>query len=79
MRHRIQLAAAALLLSAAVLSGAAACSGSGPETAETAELTRGQKDTIISKLPIRGSRGVGRALEAVEASQVRALEHDSIS
>ena len=74
MKHRIQLVVAGLLLI-----GGLACSGSGSDGPETAELTRGQKDTIISKLPIRGSRGVGRALEAVEASQVRALEHDSIS
>ena len=47
-------------------------------SSSTAELTRGQKDTIISQLPIRGSRGVGRALQAVEQSQARALQHDSI-
>ncbi len=60
-----------------ILTGALA--GCGPSAAgDTAELTRGQKDTIISKLPIRGSRGVGRALNAVERSQARALAHDSI-
>ena len=73
MKQVVRLAIAALFL---VPMGA--CNASSSETAEATELTRGQKDTIISRLPIRGSRGVGRALEAVETSQVRALEHDSI-
>ena len=64
------------VLTGLVLALATACSSS--EAEQTAELTRGQKDTIISKLPVAGSRGVGRALQAVENSQARALAHDTI-
>lgn len=57
-----------------------ACSGgSDGDAAQAADtLTRGQKDTIISNLPIPGAGGVGRALDAVERTQDRARRHDSI-
>ena len=61
-----------------LITSLAACGGEGPDPTDTAELTRGQKDTIISQLPIAGSRGVGRALQAVENSQARARQHDTI-
>ncbi len=72
MRPSVYAAISATLLAVAL----AGCSSD--SAASTADLTRGQKDTIISQLPIRGSRGVGRALQAVEQSQSRALQHDSI-
>lgn len=41
-------------------------------------LTRRQKDSIVSTLPIPGSGGVGRALDAQDASRERAAALDSI-
>lgn len=62
----------------AFLLGAAACFGGPPETAEE-ERTRREKDSIIATLPIPGAAGVGRALDAVDASEARKLAHDTIS
>lgn len=49
---------------------------SGASAADT--LSRRQKDSIISTMPIPGSRGVGRALDAQDASRERAAALDSI-
>ena len=60
---------------------AAACPGTGERAAEgpSEELTRRQKDSIVSTLPVPGSRGVGRAMEAQDAAAERArrLEEES--
>jgi len=62
---------------------AAACPGSGSEEqaaeAPREELTRRQKDSLVSTLPIAGSRGVGKAMEAQDAAAERArrLEEES--
>lgn len=68
----------ALVVAAAML-GAWACGQSAGEAANDADtLTRRQKDSIIATLPIPGSRGVGRALDAQDASRERAAALDSI-
>ncbi len=56
------------------------CSG-GQSASDQARdsLTRRQKDSIIATLPIPGARGVGKALDALEKSNVRAAEHDSLA
>lgn len=41
-------------------------------------LTRRQKDSAVARLPVPGARGVGRALEVLEASEARAAALDSI-
>jgi hypothetical protein len=41
-------------------------------------LTRRQKDSLISTMPVPGSRAVGRALDAQDASRARAAALDSI-
>ena len=57
-----------------------ACSGGGNAGDNPADtLTRRQKDSIIATLPIPGARGVGKALDALEKSNVRAAQHDSIA
>ncbi len=60
-----------------------ACPGPSPDStggsASSDELTRRQKDSIISTLPIPGASAVGRALDAADAARVRALAHDTIS
>jgi len=70
----------ALVVAAAMLGvwacGQGAESGSAANDADT--LTRRQKDSIIATLPIPGSRGVGRALDAQDASRERAAALDSI-
>jgi len=58
---------------------AAACgesAGDGQTAADT--LTRRQRDSIISTLPIPGAGGVGRALGAQDAARARADALDSI-
>jgi len=53
-----------------------ACGGDAP--APETELTRRQKDTIISELPVPGAGGVGRAMDAVDRANARAAAHDSL-
>lgn len=56
------------------------CSGSGNAGDNPADtLSRRQKDSIIATLPIPGARGVGKALDALEKSNARAAQHDSIA
>ncbi|MBM4183140.1 MAG: hypothetical protein FJ207_02830 [Gemmatimonadetes bacterium] len=62
--------------------GVWACGQSAGDGASAANdrdtLTRRQKDSIIATMPIPGSRGVGRALDAQDASRERAAALDSI-
>lgn len=70
------LSLAALAGSVLLLLG---CSGGQSASDEAAErLTRRQKDSIIATLPIPGAKGVGKALDALEKSNIRAAEHDSL-
>ena len=41
-------------------------------------LTRRQKDSIISTLPIPGASGVGAARKAVDKANARVQQHDTI-
>jgi hypothetical protein len=66
------------ILTTAVL-GVWACSQSAGDAASRADtLTRRQKDSLISTMPIPGAGGVGRALAAQDASRARAAALDSI-
>ena len=59
--------------------GAWACGQSAGDDASAADtLTRRQKDSIISTMPIPGAGGVGRALDAQDASRDRSRALDSI-
>lgn len=62
----------------ALLIGCAGCPGDPPES-DSVELTRRQKDSIVADLPVPGAGGVGKALDALGASEARKIEHDSIS
>ena len=56
------------------------CSGGGDAGDNPADtLTRRQKDSIIATFPIPGARGVGKALDALEKSNARAAQHDSVA
>ncbi len=73
MKRRLLVAVAAL--------GVAACGQDAkPEAAavDRDTLTRRQKDSIVSTLPIPGASGVGDALEAVDRANARARQHDTI-
>lgn len=75
------------VLVAAVLLGVAAC-GEGASNADappaagargTADtLTRRQKDSIISTLPIPGASKIGEAQKAVDRANARVQQHDTI-
>jgi hypothetical protein len=60
--------------------GAATCTGGGGGEDQAAQdtLTRRQKDSIISTLPVPGAGAVGKALEASDAAKARAELHDTI-
>jgi len=79
-RSRLGLLASALLACAILFT--AACTGSpdgGGDTALRADtLTRRQKDSIVSTLPIPGAGAVGRALNASDLAAERALAHDTL-
>jgi hypothetical protein len=67
-----------LMVTAALL-GVWACGQGESSAANDADtLTRRQRDSIIATMPIPGSRGVGRALDAQDASRERAAALDSI-
>ncbi len=68
---------------AAVLLGVWACgsacgSSAGGTQSAADTLTRRQKDSLISTMPIPGASGVGRALDAVDQAAARAAAHDTI-
>jgi hypothetical protein len=64
---------------AAAVMGVWACGQSAGDAASAADtLTRREKDSIIATLPIPGAGGVGRALDAQDASRERAAALDSI-
>jgi hypothetical protein len=63
----------------AALLGMWACGRGGGDAASSSDtLTRREKDSIISTMPIPGAGGVGRALDAQDASRERAAALDSI-
>ncbi len=70
------LSLAAFVGSTILLLGCSSGESASDEAART--LTRRQKDSIIATLPIPGAKGVGKALDALEKSNVRAAEHDSL-
>jgi hypothetical protein len=58
----------------------AACGQSDGDTQSAADtLTRRQRDSIISTMPLPGARGVGRALDVQDATRARAATLDSLS
>ncbi|MEQ9398887.1 MAG: hypothetical protein RJQ04_06920 [Longimicrobiales bacterium] len=62
--------------------GAVAACGTGSDTGSELSaadtLTRAQKDSIVSELPIPGSRGVGAAMQARDRANARTERHDTI-
>ena len=69
----------ALIVAAAVL-GVVACSAQRDQEYRTAvdTLTRRQKDSLVSTMPIPGAGAVGRAMGAADRANARTLAHDSI-
>ncbi len=64
---------------ATAVMGIWACGQSAGDAASAADtLTRREKDSLIATMPIPGARGVGRALDAQDASRERAAALDSI-
>lgn len=67
-----------LIVTAAVL-GVWACGRSAePEGTPADTLTRRQRDSVISEMPIPGATGVGAALDAADRARERAQQHDTI-
>ena len=61
----------ALTLALVVLSSCGGTAGEGETAADT--LTRRQKDSIVSELPVPGAGAVGRALDAADAARAGSL------
>ncbi len=59
------------------IAGCGAGENPGEET-HTDTLTRRQKDSILSTLPVPGAGAVGKALDAADAARARAEQHDTI-
>lgn len=69
----------ALTAMAAVSLLAGACGGDGGDAASAADtLTRRQKDSLVSTMPIPGAGAVGKALQAQDRANSRTADHDSI-
>ncbi|HSW30359.1 MAG TPA: hypothetical protein VLH75_12820 [Longimicrobiales bacterium] len=67
-----------LLVTLAVLGVAACGQNTSKADAPAADtLTRRQKDSIISTLPIPGASGVGAARKAVDQANARVQQHDT--
>lgn len=56
----------------------AGAENSGDQAMATDTLTRRQKDSIVSTLPIPGAGVVGKALRASDQALDRALAHDTL-
>jgi hypothetical protein len=73
-KHRLGISGVALVALLAV-----GCGGGGAgDRADQDTLTRREKDSILSTLPIPGAGAVGKALEASDAAKARAEQHDTI-
>jgi hypothetical protein len=71
------MTAAGVLVGCLLISG---CGGN-REAADLKDpdtLTRRQKDSIVSTLPVPGAEAVGKALDAADAARARAEQHDTI-
>jgi hypothetical protein len=79
-KTRIGKLASGVVLAGVVCLGASTCTGGGGGEDQAAQdtLTRRQKDSIISTLPVPGAGAVGKALEASDAARARAELHDTI-
>ncbi len=76
---RIRKLASGVVLAGVLSLGASTCTGGGGEDQAAQDtLTRRQKDSIISTLPVPGAGAVGKALEASDAARARAELHDTI-
>jgi hypothetical protein len=70
-----------LVVPPVVLLGLASCSsqGSGGASDSPADtLTRRQKDSLVSTMPVPGAGAVGKAMEAADSAAARAARHDSL-
>ena len=56
------------------------CTGGGEDAGQLDPdtLSRRQKDSILSTLPVPGAGAVGKALDAADAARARAELHDTI-
>lgn len=73
---RARVGITASLAFCALLSGCRDAPGADAPDRET--LTRRQRDSVISTLPLPGAAGVGGALRASDAMGERSARHDSL-
>lgn len=64
------------LLTALVVSACGEADADARTAADT--LTRAQKDSIVSRMPIPGARGVRGAMKARDQANERTLTHDTL-
>jgi hypothetical protein len=68
--------AATLLLFTWIPAACGSGGGGGAEATDT--LSRRQKDSILSTMPVPGAAAVGKALRAADSANARAQRHDSL-
>jgi hypothetical protein len=79
MRKELGTARKAVCLLILAVSLVACGPGGGASDGQSTDtLTRREKDSIISTLPVPGAGAVGRALDASDAARARAEQHDTI-
>ncbi|MDH3205624.1 MAG: hypothetical protein OEO79_03390 [Gemmatimonadota bacterium] len=67
-----------LIVAAAVLAVGACGEGAGDAQTAVDTLTRRQKDSLISIMPIPGAGAVGKALDVQDLTRQRGAELDSL-
>lgn len=79
MKRPVALVLALLLATSLPLASCtASADAAGKAQVDRDTLTRRQKDSIISTLPLPGAGAVGKALRASDLARQRALAHDTI-
>lgn len=69
----------AVLLGSLALSGCPEGNADAPAQNDRDTMTQRQRDSVTATLPLPGARGVGGALDAVDAANARAARHDSMA
>lgn len=77
-KHRRLLLVGGCMVLMAGLAGCGGGSGNEAEGLDPDTLSRRQKDSILSTLPVPGAGAVGKALDAADAARARAKAHDTI-
>ncbi len=77
-RSRGMVLVAAALLGLALASGCESAERTRARQEAVDTLTRRQRDSLLSTMPVPGASAVGRAMRAADSAAARARAHDTI-